>query len=75
MTTILEPVWAGETAVLVASGPSLCPSDVDRVRGRARVIAVNDGYRLAPWADVLYACDRRWVDVCSAKRMARTAYS
>jgi hypothetical protein len=60
MTTILEPVWAGETAVLVASGPSLCPSDVDRVRGRARVIAVNDGYRLAPWADVLYACDRRW---------------
>jgi hypothetical protein len=24
------------------------------------VIAVNDAYRLAPWADVLYACDARW---------------
>jgi len=25
-----------------------------------RVIAINDAYRLAPWADVLYACDERW---------------
>jgi len=24
------------------------------------VIAVNDAYRLAPWADVLYACDLKW---------------
>ena len=26
-------------------------------------IAVNDAYRLAPWADVLYACDGKWWDV------------
>lgn len=29
-------------------------------RGRAKVIAVNDAYRLAPWADVLYSSDTRW---------------
>lgn len=30
------------------------------MRGKARVVAVNDAYRLAPWADLLYACDYRW---------------
>lgn len=25
-----------------------------------RVIVVNDAYRLAPWADVLYAADAKW---------------
>jgi hypothetical protein len=44
----------------VASGPSLTPQDVDACRDRAPVIAVNDAMRLAPWADVLYACDARW---------------
>jgi hypothetical protein len=30
------------------------------VKGRARVIAVNDAVYLAPWADVLYAADEKW---------------
>lgn len=29
-------------------------------RGRARVICINDAYRLAPWGDVLYAADSKW---------------
>jgi hypothetical protein len=53
-------LWPGETFVCVASGPSLRKEDVEYVRGRARVIAVNNNYILAPWADVLYACDARW---------------
>lgn len=48
------------TVVCLGSGPSLTQADVDYVRGRARVIAVNDAIRLAPWADVLYACDGKW---------------
>jgi hypothetical protein len=28
-----------------------------------RAIAVNDSYKLAPWADALYACDNRWWEV------------
>lgn len=58
-----EPVpraWHGETVVCLASGPSLTQADVDFCRGKARVIAVNDTHRLAPWADVLYAADAKW---------------
>ena len=30
------------------------------MRGKAKVIVVNTSFRLAPWADVLYACDASW---------------
>lgn len=53
-------LWPGETVVCMATGPSLNQADADFVRGRARVICVNDAHRLAPWADVLYSSDRRW---------------
>jgi len=33
---------------------------VDAARAIGPVIAINDAYRLAPWADVLYACDLQW---------------
>ena len=53
--------WPGATVVCLATGPSLTQADVDLVRGGGRrVIAINDAYRLAPWADVLYACDGSW---------------
>lgn len=53
-------LWPGETVVCLGGGPSLTQADVDRVRGKARVIAINDAYRLAPWAEVLFACDGKW---------------
>lgn len=53
-------LWPGSTVVCLGTGPSLTQADVDACRGRARVIAVNDAYRLAPWADVLYAADYKW---------------
>lgn len=52
--------WPDETVVIIASGPSLLETDVELCRGKMRCIAVNDNWRLAPWADVLYACDVRW---------------
>jgi len=52
--------WPGETFVCIGGGPSLTTADVDAVHGWARVIAINDAYLLAPWADVLYACDAKW---------------
>jgi hypothetical protein len=52
----------GGTVVCLAGGPSLTQADVDYCRGKATVIAINDAYKLAPWADVLYACDKRWWD-------------
>lgn len=44
----------------MATGESLTQAQADYVRGKARVIAVNDAYKLAPWADVLFAADAKW---------------
>src|SRR5690349_3855481 len=51
----------------MATGPSLTRDVVTRVAaakvfGGARVIAINDAYLMAPWADVLYFADPRWWD-------------
>ena len=47
------------TVVCIATGPSLVHEDVDACRGQF-VVTVNDAYRLAPWADAMYACDQKW---------------
>lgn len=57
--------WAGETVVIAASGPSLNDQDMALVRKAharrdCRVIAVNNSWEKAPFADVLYAHDPRW---------------
>lgn len=52
--------WCGETVFILASGPSLTMEQCEAVRGKGRVIAINTTFRLAPWADVLYACDSEW---------------
>lgn len=58
--------WRGMAVAILASGPSLTRRQVERVRdwrkaaADRRVIAINTTFRLAPWADVLYACDVRW---------------
>lgn len=54
------PDWAGETIVIVASGPTAKDVPLDLAKGHARVIAINDSWRLCPWADILYACDIAW---------------
>jgi len=52
-------LWPSSTMIILAGGPSLTTADVEACRGR-RVIAIKDAIRLAPWASVLYACDRKW---------------
>lgn len=54
------PDWRGACAVVVAGGPSAAAVDLARARGKARALAVNEGWQLAPWAEVLYACDGAW---------------
>ncbi len=50
--------------VVIASGPSLTQADCDSLRGSGwKVIVVNDSWRCADFADVLYACDGAWWDV------------
>ncbi len=50
------------TAICMASGPSLCLDDVEYCKGKGRVYVVNDCYKMAPWANILYACDLPWWD-------------
>ena len=52
--------WEGRTIAVLAGGPSLTQEQVDYCRGRAKVIAINNAYQLASWADMLYFCDDRW---------------
>lgn len=60
--------WAGAEVVCIASGPSLTAEDCITVGvwkawgGNRRVIAVNNSFLRAPWADVLYSGDRPWWD-------------
>jgi hypothetical protein len=69
----VEPEWAGETAAVIASGPSLTRQQTEFVRGKCRAIAVNNAGidtvnsdtqelipAMAPWADVLFAGDAKW---------------
>lgn len=55
-------LWPGSTVVCLGTGPSLTVDDVAYCRDKARVIAINDAYKVAPWADCLYACDGKWID-------------
>lgn len=60
--------WPGATVVILASGPSLTADQCAAVKawrevlsqGMRRVIVINTTFRMAPWADVLYACDAPW---------------
>ena len=60
MTWTAPRLWPGETLACLGVGPSLTAAQVAALRGKTRSIAINDAWRLAPWADVLYACDGRW---------------
>jgi len=53
-------LWSDETCVILGGGSSLTPEDVNRCRGKAKVIAIKEAYLLAPWAEVLYAGDAKW---------------
>lgn len=54
----VAPRWSGP-CIVAATGPSLTPEVAEECRGH-KLIAVNDAYKLLPFADVLFACDSKW---------------
>lgn len=52
--------WKGTTALIAGSGPSQTKEDLDYACGKCRVVVLNSTWKIAPWADMLYACDRQW---------------
>lgn len=61
------------TVVIIASGNSLVREDVDYLRGRARVLAVSDNYRIAPFAEWIYSSCKQWWDVHLREVLATTS--
>lgn len=67
--------WTGAAVVIVASGPSLTAGQCEDVQlwqmtpapEPRRVIAINTSFRMAPFADILYACDGAWWKVHHAE--------
>lgn len=55
----ITPEWKGETAFIIAGGPSVLQQDLTRLAGR-RVVVVNSSYESYPAADILFFGDRRW---------------
>jgi hypothetical protein len=60
MIWTVPKTWVGETAFILAGGPSLKGFKSEMLRGKGRIITINDSWRLHPKADVHYFCERRW---------------
>lgn len=69
--------WSGMTVVCMASGPSLTRADVELVKqwrkasNDRRVVVTNTTFKIAPWADVLYAMDAAWWKTYSREAMLK----
>lgn len=64
----INPQWADSPCFILASGPSLTADVIHKVRmtrivDKWNVLAINDCYKLAPWADAMYACDNAWWEI------------
>lgn len=53
------PDWSGETAAIIASGPSAQGQPL-HLLASCRVVVINDSWKLYPAADLLYGCDANW---------------
>lgn len=56
----IKPEWAGQTAAIFASGPSMSHDIADQCRGLRAIAINNQSFDCAPWADVIYGSDAKW---------------
>jgi hypothetical protein len=56
-----RPDWRGRTVVVLASGPSLTPEDIEAVRqANMPTIVTNTTFRSALWADMIIGFDAKF---------------
>ena len=60
--SVVDRAWEGDTVVCIGGGPSVTAENVAAIKGRARVIAINNAYLIAPFAELLYFADKQWFD-------------
>lgn len=65
------PDWSGKVCAIIASGPSAKSAPIELLRGKVRVIVINESHHLCPWADVLYGCDAQWWQMRAGVRSFR----
>ena len=56
-------IWSGQTCVILAGGPSLKGQDLSALANThpwPKVIAINDSWKLKPYASALYFSDAAW---------------
>lgn len=53
-------LWPDETVFILGGGPSLPIERLTELRGKGKVIAINNAGFVAPWADLLFFADTRW---------------
>lgn len=52
--------WLGEKVFIIGGGPSLKKIDITKIQGKGRVIATNNAYKIAPFADWILFADTIW---------------
>ena len=57
----IAPLWKGETCAILTCGPSSSDHNLTFLDA-VRVIAINDAWKLYPFADVLLSGDYRFFD-------------
>ena len=63
MNYAVPKIWQGQTCVILAGGPSLKDQDLSPLTALhpwPKVIAINDSWKLRPYANVLYFVDGAW---------------
>ena len=65
--TVVEPIFKNQTAVIIATGPSLSKSQLDLILSRhmaddsnVKVFTINNTYQIYPNTDVHLSCDGPW---------------
>lgn len=57
----IPQLWSTSTCYVLGGGPSLANLNLKALEAQnTRIIAVNNAYRVAPWADFCYFMDKTW---------------
>lgn len=58
---LVEGAWAGQSCTVIGGGPSLKGFDWELLRKKKNLIAINMAFQYAPWADICFVEDSRFM--------------
>jgi len=63
-----DGAWKGQQCFIIGGGPSLKGFDFERLRGE-RIIAINKAFLDVPFADIMFAMDRPFLDLITSGKL------